>query len=137
MSEQISVLVIEDEEHIRNILEYNLRSDGFDVYLAEHGLRGVELAREKRPDVILLDWVMPKMDGLEVLSELKRDRRTKRIPVFMLTVKDDEDDVRRALNEGADWYFTKPFGDATELGQQIKSMLEPLMESRKRYLPFM
>ena len=123
MSEQISVLVIEDEEHIRNILEYNLRSDGFDVYLAEHGLRGVELAREKRPDVILLDWVMPKMDGLEVLSELKRDRRTKRIPVFMLTVKDDEDDVRRALNEGADWYFTSLLATQPNSDSRLKACL--------------
>lgn len=77
MSKKLSVLVVDDEEHIRNILEYNLKSDGFKVYLAEGGLAGIDLAREKNPDLILLDWILPEMDGLEILSELKQDQRTK------------------------------------------------------------
>ena len=128
MSEQIRVLVVEDEGHIRNILEYNLRLDGFEVYLAEDGREGLELAYDKIPDVILLDWMMPEMNGLEVLAELKRDKRTKDIPVFMLTAKAMTRDVELCLCEGADDYISKPF-DQAELGQTIKSKLEILVKN--------
>jgi DNA-binding response OmpR family regulator len=128
MSEQISVMIIEDEEHIRNILEYNLKLDGFNVYLAENGRKGLELVRQKMPDLILLDWMMPEMDGLEVLAELKADNKTKRIPVYMLTAKAMMSDVGLALSKGADDYIAKPF-DSTELGQLIRSKLENLVKS--------
>jgi len=123
MSKRIPILVIEDEEHIRIILEYNLRLDGFEVYLAEDGPKGIELAREKRPDLILLDWMMPKMNGPEVLAELKNDKRTEHIPVFMLTVKGMIRDIDQALKVGADDYMTKPF-DPMELGKTIKRKLQ-------------
>ena len=123
MSERIPVLVVEDEEHIRNILEYNLKLDGFDVYQAEDGPKGLELARKKKPDVILLDWMMPEMDGLEVLSELKHNKKTSRIPVFMLTAKGTVGDMDRAFDIGADDYITKPF-DPMQLGKTIKKKLE-------------
>jgi two-component system phosphate regulon response regulator PhoB len=129
MSKRISVLVVEDEEHVRTVLEYNLELDGFEVYLAADGPAGLELAREKRPDVILLDWMMPKMDGLKVLSELKADERTRSIPVFMLTAKGMMADVARALYEGADDYITKPF-DPVELGEILKEKLETRTESK-------
>ena len=128
MSEKISVLVVEDEEHIRNILEYNLKLDGFEVYTAENGSKGVELARQKVPDVILLDWMMPEKDGLEVLSELKNEKQTENIPVFMLTAKAMMKDVGQALLEGADEYIAKPF-DPTELGQIVRSKLENLVKN--------
>jgi len=128
MSEQISVLAIEDEEHIRNILKYNLKLDGFEVYVAEDGRRGLELALQKIPDVILLDWMIPEMDGLEVLSELKHDQRTENIPVFMLTAKAMMGDLEQALREGADDCITKPF-DPVKLGQMIKSKLENLVKT--------
>lgn len=133
MDKQICILVVEDDKHIQNIIEYNLRLDGFKVYVASDGGTGLELARKVRLDVILLDWILPDMDGLDVLSELKQNKRTKHIPVFMLTVKDEQEDVQRALQKGADWYFIKPLRDATELGQRIKGMLEPLMKNRKRH----
>ena len=123
MSKKISVLVIEDEEHIRTVLEYNLKMDDFEVYLAADGRTGLQLAREKNPDVILLDWMMPDMDGLKVLSELNCDEKTKNIPVFMLTAKGMMEDVGRALYEGADDYITKPF-DPMQLGEIIKKKLE-------------
>ena len=123
MDEITTILVIEDEEHIRTVLKYNLELDGFEVYLAEDGLTGLELAREKRPELILLDWMMPGLDGLQVLSELKHDERTKDIPVFMLTAKSMMVEVGRALYEGADDYITKPF-DVIELGQILKEKLE-------------
>jgi len=128
MSEKISVLVVEDENHIRNILEYNLKLNGFEVCTAENGSKGVELARQKIPDVILLDWMMPEKDGLEVLSELKNNKQTENIPVFMLTAKAMTEDLGRALREGADDYIAKPF-DPAELGQIVRSKLENLIKS--------
>ncbi len=127
-SKQIAVLVIEDEEHIRRVLEYNLKLDGFEVYLAVDGPSGLELAREKRPDVILLDWMMPEMDGLKVLSELKYDETTNDIAVFMLTAKGMMSEVGQALYEGADDYITKPF-DPMQLGKIIKKKLEKCVKA--------
>lgn len=123
MSEKISILAVDDEENIRNILKYCLELDGFEVYVAENGRKGLELARQEIPDVILLDWMLPEMTGLEVLSELKKDDQTKDIPVFMLTAKAMTDDLEQAIREGADDYITKPF-DPAKLGQTIKSKLE-------------
>ena len=128
MNKQISVLVIEDEEHIRTVLEYNLKLDGFDVHLAEDGSSGLELARRITPDVILLDWMLPEMTGLEVLSELKQDEKTQNIPVFMLTAKAMGGDLAQALRQGADDYITKPF-NAAELGQTIKSKLGSMVQA--------
>ena len=129
MNEVISVLVIEDEEHIRNVLEYNLQLDGLEVYSAGDGPSGLELARQKKPEVILLDWMMPGMDGLQVLSELKRDDQTKDIPVFMLTAKGTMTDVGQALYEGADEYITKPF-DATQLADIVRAKLGKCAEQK-------
>ena len=128
-NKQITVLVIEDEEHIRRVLEYNLKLDGFEVYLAADGASGLELAREKRPDVILLDWMMPEMDGLKVLSELKYDETTNDIAVFMLTAKGMMGEVGQALYEGADDYITKPF-DPMQLGKIIKKKLEKCVKAK-------
>jgi CheY-like chemotaxis protein len=127
MSKKIPILVVEDEEHIRNILEYNLKLDDFEVYLAEDGPTALELARQKEFEVILLDWMMPEMDGLEVLSELKNDKRTEHIPVFMLTAKAMSQDLGQALLQGADEYIAKPF-DPITLGQIIRQKLENLVK---------
>jgi len=121
MNTKISVLVIEDEKDVRKVLEYSLKSDGFDVYSAADGPAGLKIAGAKRPDVILLDWVMPKMNGLEVLSELRQDERTKDIIVFMLTAKNMMDDLETALASGAHDYIIKPF-DGAKLGQRIMGM---------------
>ena len=127
MSEKISVLVVDDEEHIRNILEYNLELHGFKVYQAEDGPTGLELAREKKPGMILLDWMLPGMDGLKVLEKLKADQRTKSIPVFMLTAKRMMHDVGKALYAGADDYIVKPF-EAEELGEVLRHKLESIVK---------
>jgi len=128
MDKRISVLVVEDEEHIRIVLEYNLRLDAFEVHSAGDGLRAIELAKELQPDVILLDWMMPDMDGLEVLSRLKQDKTTENIPVFMLSAKGMMADVGRALCEGADDYITKPF-DPMQLGKTIRKKLQKYAKS--------
>jgi len=118
-----TVLVVEDEDHIRTVIEYNLRRQGFDVYTAADGLAALDLVRRVRPDVVLLDWMMPEMDGLEVLAELKRDPTTKDIPVLMLTAKGMAADILKALELGADDYITKPF-DPTSLGPTITKELD-------------
>ncbi len=128
MSKQISILIIEDEKNILDILQYNLESDGFEVILAEDGSTGLELALEKKPDVILLDWMMPEMDGLEVLSELKRNVQTKNIPVFMMTAKKMSCHVSAAIMEGVDGYFTKPF-DPAKMGSTLRHKLKKLVKS--------
>lgn len=126
MSKRIVILVVDDQKHIRIVLEYNLKLDGFEVYLAADGHTGLKLARQICPDVILLDWMMPEMDGLKVLTELKHDDRTKHIPVFMLTAKGMLTDIKMAFDMGADDYITKPF-DAIQLGKIIKEKLEEYM----------
>ncbi len=128
MDRPLSVLVVEDEEHIRRILEYNLKLDRFEVFLAEDGPTALDMTRLHKPDVVLLDWMMPGMDGLEVLSELKKDKTTAGIPVFMLTAKGMMTDVERALYEGADDYITKPF-DPMDLGKTIKDKLKKYSHS--------
>ena len=130
MNEHMTVLVVEDEAHIRRVLEYNLKLDGFVVYLAEDGAAGLKLALEKRPDVILLDWLMPFMNGLQVLAELKNDSKTEDIPVFMLTAKGMLSDVTQALDMGADDYITKPF-NPTQLGKTIREKLEKCAKAKK------
>jgi DNA-binding response OmpR family regulator len=123
----ITVLLVEDEDHIRTVVEYNLKHEGFDVYKAEDGAGGLELARRVLPDVILLDWMMPEMDGLEVLTELKRDKSTAHIPVFMLTAKGMAGDMEKTFELGADDYITKPF-DPRLLGRTIRRKLNGRMQ---------
>ena len=124
-------MVVEDEENIRNILEYSLRLDGFEVYLAENGIVALELTRKHKFKVILLDWMMPEMNGLEVLSELKHNRKTENIPVFMLTAKGALSDLDRAYNTGVDGYFTKPF-DMKQLGSTIKRKMKECRKIKSR-----
>lgn len=123
-------MVVEDEAHIRRVLEYNLKLDGFEVYLAEDGATGLKLARENNPDVILLDWLMPVMNGLRVLAELKTDGSTEHIPVFMLTAKGMLNDVTQAIEMGADDYITKPF-NPIQLGKTIREKLEKCAKVKK------
>ncbi|HUT29573.1 MAG TPA: response regulator [Sedimentisphaerales bacterium] len=122
MNTQWKVLVVEDEEHIRVVLEYNLRLDGFDVYLAEDGVKGLRLARQIKPHLILLDWMMPEMNGLAVLSELKNDQQMMNTHVFMLTAKGVSSDKELALSVGADDYIVKPF-DFSQLSRMIRERL--------------
>ena len=128
MSKKYSVLVVDDEENIRIILAYTLRLNGFEVYLAKDGLTGLELAREKKPDVIVLDWMMPEMDGLEVLSELEKDEGTKEIPVIMLTAKGTMLDVGQALYQGAVDYILKPF-EPEELVEIVRGKIESMVKN--------
>jgi DNA-binding response OmpR family regulator len=122
MGKHISVLVIDDERHIRDLFACHPALDNFEVTLAANGRQGIDLARRYRPDVILLDWMLPDMDGMEVLAELRKDPDTSNTPVFMLTAKKDPSDVGLAICKGVDGYFAKPF-NVTNLVRTIKHKL--------------
>jgi two-component system phosphate regulon response regulator PhoB/two-component system alkaline phosphatase synthesis response regulator PhoP len=126
MGKQFSVLVIDDAEDIRDMFLCHPSLSGFDVAVAEDGRTGLDLAQQIVPDVILLDWNMPEMDGMEVLAELKKDPGTKNIPVFMLTAKKAPADVGWAICERADGYFAKPF-DIASLSQILRQKLTSLV----------
>lgn len=123
MSKWIPVLVIDDDELVRIELKRTLKLYGFKVYLAKDGPTGLELAQKKKPTFILLDWMMPEMDGLEVLSELKHSKNTEHIPVFMLTDRGKISDLDKAFEIEVDDYVIKPF-DMTDLGKIIKAKWE-------------
>ena len=123
MNRWIPVLAIDDDEIIRKALKRSLKLYGFKVYPAKNGLTGLKLAREMRPKFILLDWTMPEMEGLEVLSELKHDKRTEDIHVFMLTDRGMIGDIDQAFEIGADGYITKPL-DLEQLGKIVKTNWE-------------
>ena len=127
---RIPVLIIDDEDDIRRLIKYRLYHQGFEVYTAADGPTGIEAARCRKPQLILLDWMMPGMDGLEVLFNLKCNKRTRDIPVFMLTAKSTMEDMDNAFAKGADDYLTKPF-DGERLGQTIREKLKKLKKSRK------
>ncbi len=120
---RVPVLIIDDDVSWRKVVEYNLYLDGFEVYSAADGPSGIEAALKHKPDLILLDVMMPEMDGLEVLSALKHDSRTSGIAVIMLTAKNLLGDMDRAFDIGADDYITKPF-EGKKLGKTIKEKLE-------------
>ncbi len=131
MPKNISVLVIDDDSMIRSLLQNALTSKGFEVFVADGGLDGLDLAKTKKTDVILLDWMMPEMDGIEVLEELKRNGDTMHIPVFMLTSKEDSKDLDLAIRKGAADYIIKPFKDY-EVPEMVFKHLETVHGKRSK-----
>ena len=103
------VLVVDDNEDSLRIVEAILRSAGFEVCLARDGKQGVEMAQASAPELIVLDIMMPVMDGVEALHRLRDSPRTSRIPVILLTAKTQDEDVIAGYQTGADYYITKPF----------------------------
>jgi two-component system, OmpR family, phosphate regulon response regulator PhoB len=116
------ILVIEDEADIRQILAYNLGVEGHEVLLAERGAAGLTLAREKRPDLVLLDLMLPDVSGLEICRSLKSDGTLRSIPVIMLTARSEEIDRVVGFQLGADDYVAKPFS-VRELVLRIAAVL--------------
>ena len=103
------VLVVDDEEDIRELVQLNLAPEGCEVLTCETGERALELARNKLPNLIILDLMLPGIDGLDVCKKLKADAKTKSIPILMLTAKAEETDIVIGLELGAEDYVTKPF----------------------------
>jgi len=118
----LKILVIEDEEHIVELLKFNLESNGYDVVSASDGLEGLNMVKSERPDLILLDLMLPKMDGIEVCKQVKSDSDLQEIPIIMLTAKGSETDKVLGLEIGADDYITKPFS-IRELMARVKVVL--------------
>ncbi|MBN9388512.1 MAG: response regulator [Chloroflexi bacterium] len=128
------VLVIDDEPGIIEIVEANLEGDGFEVISASNGKEGLEKIKSEQPELVVLDVMMPEMDGWEVLRSLEKDENTAGLPVIMLTAKAADEDYIYGLEEGAVEYITKPFLPQ-ELVNRIKitlMVLNPRMRDERR-----
>ncbi|HEX2028264.1 MAG TPA: response regulator [Nitriliruptorales bacterium] len=123
------VLIVDDDPDIRDIVEINLQSAGFDVATAADGERGLEQALRLRPELVLLDLMMPRIDGYEVCRRLRTDARTSHIPIIMLTARAQPSDRVSGLELGADDYLTKPF-DVDELIARIHATLRRVRDTR-------
>ena len=116
------ILVVDDEPSILEVVQYNLKKAGFRVITASDGQAGLQRCRAEEPDLVLLDLMLPKVDGLEVCRILKQDPKTRHIPIIMVTVKAEETDRVVGLELGADDYVTKPFSPR-ELVARVKAVL--------------
>lgn len=117
-----TILLIEDEDAIASIIKYNLKKEGYHVISASDGEEGYEVAKRTRPDVILLDWVLPSMQGIDVCKMLRKSPETSNVPVIMISSKKEDIDKVMGLEYGADDYMVKPFSQV-ELIARIKAVL--------------
>jgi two-component system phosphate regulon response regulator PhoB len=117
------ILIVEDEQDIADLIGFNLQRAGFDVLKAHDGISGTEIALRERPDLIVLDLMLPGRDGYAVFRELRRDSRTINIPVIMLTARAQTEDRIQGLQAGADDYLTKPFSPK-ELLLRVQAILK-------------
>lgn len=120
---KIKVLLIEDEEMLANMYEVKFKNEGFDLIKALDGSVGFKLAKEQKPDFILLDIIMPKMDGFSVLKSLKEDEETKSIPVILLTNLGQEEDIDRGKKLGAVGYLVKANITPAEVVAEVKKQI--------------
>ena len=104
-----TILVVDDEEDLLELVRYTLAKEGHSVTCVDTGEKAVDSVRQSLPDLIVLDLMLPGIDGLEVCRRLKRDLKTREVPIIMLTAKSEERDVITGLDGGADDYVTKPF----------------------------
>ncbi|TRW99608.1 phosphate regulon transcriptional regulatory protein PhoB [Paracoccus sp. M683] len=116
------VLVVEDEGAQREVLRYNLEAEGFGVVMAENGDEALLLVAEEQPDLIVLDWMLPNVSGIEVCRRLKADPGTRPIPIIMLSARSEEVDRVRGLETGADDYVVKPYS-VVELMARLRTQL--------------
>ena len=130
---KVSILVVEDDSDIQRLLSYNLRAGGYEVLTCEEGYEALSIAKQRLPELILLDLMIPGLDGFEVCKELKRNPETRGIPVIMLTARGEEVDRIVGLELGAEDYVVKPFSPR-ELMLRVRALLrrssgEPAAES--------
>jgi two-component system phosphate regulon response regulator PhoB len=116
------ILIVEDEAALVTLLKYNLEAEGYRTEVAMDGLQAAELVAKAVPDLVVLDWMLPGMDGIGVCREIRRRPQTRDIPVLMLTARAEEEDKVRGLNVGADDYLVKPFS-LPELQARIRALL--------------
>jgi len=125
----MKILVVDDDQNIRRLVSYNLSQEGHEIIVARDGKEGIEMAVKNSPDLILMDIMMPVMNGYDACKWLKKDIRTKFIPLFMLSAKGQMTDLDEAFNVGADNYITKPF-DVEKLNKTIMFKLENLKNKK-------
>lgn len=143
-----TILIVDDEVDLLELIEYNLKKAGYNVLKAENGPEGLRLARKHHPDLILLDIMMPRMTGFEVVAQLREDAELKHVPVLLLTARSDEETEVHGLDVGADDFLPKPIstaklvariktalrraGDSPEVGNELA--VHDLVINRDRYL---
>ncbi|MDU1411651.1 MAG: response regulator transcription factor [Clostridium sp.] len=122
MKMEKTILVVDDEVHIQELIKFNLSKNGFQVITADNGIDALRIAEDEKPDLILLDLMIPGIDGLEVCKKIRRNSSIESIPIIMITAKGEELDKILGLELGADDYITKPFS-VRELVARVKAML--------------
>ncbi|MDR9417642.1 response regulator transcription factor [Gracilimonas sp.] len=125
-----TILVVDDEKDLLDLIEYNLKKEGFDVLKAENGKEGIQIAKEHNPDLVLMDIMMPKMDGMEAVEKMRSDDQLKSIPIIFLTARSDEKTEVEGLNKGGDDYITKPIS-TTKLISRIKAVMRRFDETEE------
>lgn len=121
---KIKVLLIEDDSFLVEVYSTKFDLEGFESYLAENGEKGLEMAKKEKPDIILLDILLPGLDGFEVLRKLKKDNKSKDIPVILLTNLSQKDDIKEGLALGADDYLIKAHFMPSEVISKIREILK-------------
>lgn len=124
MSKKNTILLVEDDVFVSDVYQTKLSYEGFEVVLAENGLKAMEKLENMLPDIILLDIVMPLMDGKEVLKKIKQDEKWKKIPVIILTNLSQKEEVEELLGEGANDYLIKSHFTPSEVVDKIKTLLK-------------
>lgn len=125
-----TILVVDDEKDLLDLIEYNLKKEGFNVLKAENGEEGIKIAKEHKPDLVLMDIMMPKMDGMEAVEKMRGDDDLKSIPIIFLTARSDEKTEVEGLNKGGDDYITKPIS-TTKLISRIKAVMRRFDETEE------
>lgn len=122
MTDQKTILLVEDEEMLANMYEVKFKKDGFNLLKALDGETGLALAKEHQPDAILLDVIMPKMDGFSVLRALREDEKTKKIPVILLTNLGQDEDIKKGQDLGATGYLIKANLTPADVVAKVKAL---------------
>lgn len=122
-SSKINILLVEDDSFLAGMYVAKLNLEDFNVHLASDGEKGLKIAKEENPDIILLDIILPKMSGFDVLKSLKEDEKTKDIPVVLLTNLGQRDDVKKGLDLGATDYLIKAHFMPSEVVEKIKKLV--------------
>lgn len=129
------ILIVEDEKDIRDLIIYALQAKGYETISADDGEKALKMLKENKPDLVILDWMLPSVSGLEICRNIRRDKNIKNIPIIMLTAKITEDDKILGLDSGADDYVTKPFSTA-ELASRVKAILRRTERNNSKKLKY-
>lgn len=123
-NKKILVLIIEDDSYISDMYRIKLESENFEVVTTKDGITGIKMLKKQQPDIVLLDIVMPKIDGFNVLKTIKRNPELKEIPIVLLTNLSQKENVERGFELGADSYIIKAHFTPSEVVEKIKGILE-------------